>query len=66
MNSRSAGTWRWPRTITIDAHPPSANELRRLHQTPLRPFTVSERQDLERIAKATSGRGIKCNEHGLC
>jgi transposase len=29
----------------------------RLQQTPLRPFTASERQDLERIAKATSGRG---------
>jgi transposase len=29
----------------------------RLQQTPLRPFTASERQDLERIAKAASGRG---------
>jgi transposase len=29
----------------------------RRQQTPLRPFTASERQDLERIAKATSGRG---------
>jgi transposase len=29
----------------------------RRQQTPLRPLTASERQDLERIAKATSGRG---------
>src|ERR671931_2048572 len=28
----------------------------RRQQTPLRPFTASERQDLERIVKATSGR----------